>query len=392
MDKLRKGWEMKLLGEIATISSGGTPNRKNETYWKGSIPWVTTAEVKFNTIFDTAEKITEDGLNNSSAKLFPVNTILMAMYGQGKTRGQVAKLGIEATTNQACAAIMLKDGYFVDFYYQYLMSKYDDIREMSNSGGQENLSASIIKTIKVPVPPLPEQIKIAEILSAWDNAIQTTEKQIANSQQQKKALMQMLLSGEKRVGGFSGEWKKTKLADVFSKISNGLTYDTNLKSGLPVTRIETISTGKINLCKVGYAPDDENTKRFKLEKGDILYSHINSLEHIGKVAYYNSDEELYHGMNLLLLRVKSEFNSSFLYHMLNSEIGKKYAKSFAKSAVNQASISTSDIKLFSLYMPSFEEQQKIAEILTTADQEIETLQKKLDCLKLEKRALMQKLL
>lgn len=147
-----EGWQLSTIERIATVSSGGTPSRKNTSYWNGNIPWVTTAEVQFKTIIDTAEKITVDGLNNSSAKLFPRNTILMAMYGQGKTRGQVAKLGIEATTNQACAAILLKEGYEVDYYYQFLISQYEHIREISNSGGQKNLSATIVKSIEVPVP------------------------------------------------------------------------------------------------------------------------------------------------------------------------------------------------------------------------------------------------
>ena len=95
-------WKQGIIDDIATVSSGGTPSRANDSYWTdGFIPWVTTAEVKFGTITDTEQKITEEGLKNSSAKLFPKDTILMAMYGQGKTRGQVAKLGIEASTNQA---------------------------------------------------------------------------------------------------------------------------------------------------------------------------------------------------------------------------------------------------------------------------------------------------
>ena len=87
------GWKLGTIEEVSSVSSGGTPSRKNESYWNGNIPWVTTAEVQFKIIEDTAEKITEEGLANSSAKLFPVDTILIAMYGQGKTRGQVAKEG-----------------------------------------------------------------------------------------------------------------------------------------------------------------------------------------------------------------------------------------------------------------------------------------------------------
>ena len=102
------GWNIQCIEHIAKVSSGGTPSRSKKEYWRGNIPWVTTAEIQFNTIYDTEQKITQMGLDNSSAKIFLPNTILMAMYGQGKTRGQVAKLGISAATNQACAAILLR--------------------------------------------------------------------------------------------------------------------------------------------------------------------------------------------------------------------------------------------------------------------------------------------
>ncbi|HIE5008785.1 TPA: restriction endonuclease subunit S [Escherichia coli] len=247
------------------------------------------------------------------------------------------------------------------------------------------------------IPPLSEQKRIVKILSTWDKAISVTEKLLTNSQQQKKALMQQLLTGNKRLldeNGvrFSREWKQVELGDVFEKVSNGLTYDANSLDGLPVTRIETISTGRVNFEKVGWAPDCDNTRRFKLNLGDILYSHINSLEHIGRVAYFNDDKPLYHGMNLLLLRTKMQNNSLFLFHLLNSQVGKKYAKTYAKSAVNQASISTTDIKTFKVFIPERLEQQKIASVLSAADAEISILEKKLACLKDEKKALMQQLL
>ena len=101
-----EGWQCAQIGKIAKVGSGGTPSRNKPGYWGGHIPWVTTGEIAFKEITMTGQKITEAGLNGSSARLFPRGTILMAMYGQGKTRGQVAKLGIEASTNQACAAII----------------------------------------------------------------------------------------------------------------------------------------------------------------------------------------------------------------------------------------------------------------------------------------------
>jgi type I restriction enzyme, S subunit len=165
-------WPTVPLGRIAQIQSGGTPDRKNQSYWAdGTIPWVTTAEVQFSVITETNEKITQAGLENSSAKIFLKGTILLALYGQGKTRGQVALLGIDAATNQACAAIRAKPEVNAGYLYEFLKGSYLTIRGLSNSGSQENLSAAIVSEIQVPIPPLNEQCKIAEILRTWDDSI-----------------------------------------------------------------------------------------------------------------------------------------------------------------------------------------------------------------------------
>lgn len=307
---------------------------------------------------------------------------------------------LPANINQNVAVIR-PDGNVLNSVYLHfwIMSPYIQwqVLQEASTQAQPSLSLKQVGEFKILLPPLPEQKKIAQILSTWDKAITTTEQLLANSQQQKKALMQQLLTGKKRLldkNGvrFSGDWNALNLGEILSKVSNGVTYDAKNVEGLPVTRIETISTGKVNFNKVGFAPDEENTRRFKLHQGDILYSHINSLEHIGRVAYFNDARPLYHGMNLLLLRTGEKHDSLYIYYLLGSELGKKYAKSYAKSAVNQASISTTDVKAFRFLIPNLPEQQKIAAVLSAADQEISALQQKLDALKQEKKALMQQLL
>jgi type I restriction enzyme S subunit len=186
-------WVEKKLGEIGKVTSGGTPNRSDNEFWNGDIPWVSTTLINFNIIYEVKEYITEIGLQNSSAKIFPKNTILMAMYGQGKTRGKVAILGIDAATNQACAAIMLNDKYNTEFVFQYLSANYDEIRRMSNSGGQENLSGGLIEIIPIPLPKThKEQQKIASCLSSLDALITAQAEQIAQLKLHKKGLMQGL--------------------------------------------------------------------------------------------------------------------------------------------------------------------------------------------------------
>jgi type I restriction enzyme S subunit len=195
-------WEVKTLKDIAKISSGGTPSRAEPDYWGGSIPWITTSLIDFNRIDNAEEFITTEGLKNSSAKLFPAQTLLMAMYGQGKTRGKVALLGIEATTNQACAAIMLNKGIDTNFVFQNLASRYDEIRKLSNEGGQENLSAGLIKEISLIYPCLAEQQKIADCLLSIDEQIAAQTQKLAALKTHKKGLMQQLFPS---VGGVAGE-------------------------------------------------------------------------------------------------------------------------------------------------------------------------------------------
>jgi len=154
-----EGWSIVSVKDIARVSSGGTPSRSVARYWNGDIPWVTTGEIAFNRIKDTEQKITKEGLENSSAKIFPNGTILLAMYGQGKTRGQVAKLEIDAATNQACAAILINANHEPDFFYHYFVSKYISIRNIGNASTQKNLNAGLIKAFKVLLPPYKEQKK-----------------------------------------------------------------------------------------------------------------------------------------------------------------------------------------------------------------------------------------
>ncbi|SHK10948.1 type I restriction enzyme, S subunit [Reichenbachiella agariperforans] len=187
-------WNFTILDGIADISSGGTPSRSKMEYWNGNIPWVSTTLIDFNEIKKSNEFITTLGLKKSSTKIFPKGTILMAMYGQGKTRGKVAVLGFDAAINQACAAIKLNAGMNVNFVFQNLASRYDEIRTISNQGGQDNLSGELVKNIPICYPSTKsgEQQKIASCLSALDELITAQAEKIEQLQQHKKGLMQGL--------------------------------------------------------------------------------------------------------------------------------------------------------------------------------------------------------
>ncbi|NOH84767.1 restriction endonuclease subunit S [Vibrio sp. 03-59-1] len=156
------------ISELATVSSGGTPSRnRKDFYEKGTIPWVKTAEVVNAVINDTGEKITKLGLSNSSAKLYPIGSLIIAMYGQGATRGRTAKLGVNAATNQACAVLTSIDTTKVDtdYLWHYLMHEYDRIRALASGNNQPNLNAAMIKNYPVILPPLARQVEIVKVVS-----------------------------------------------------------------------------------------------------------------------------------------------------------------------------------------------------------------------------------
>ena len=162
-------WPVVQVGDVASIRSGGTPDRSNARYWGGTIPWVKTGQIDFNVIQSAEEFITQAGMENSAARMFPAGTILMAMYGQGVTRGRVALLGIEATTNQACAAIEVTSASADrDFLYWTLAGKYEELRAISESrgGNQSNLNSQLIREVKIPLPDLETQRAIVAEIEA----------------------------------------------------------------------------------------------------------------------------------------------------------------------------------------------------------------------------------
>ena len=162
-------WPVAQVGDVASIRSGGTPDRANPDYWGGTIPWIKTGQIDFGLIQSAEEFITQAGMENSAARMFPAGTILMAMYGQGVTRGRVAILGIDATTNQACAAIEVTSANANrDFLYWSLVGKYQELRVISESrgGNQSNLNAQLIRDVKISLPDLPTQRAIVAEIEA----------------------------------------------------------------------------------------------------------------------------------------------------------------------------------------------------------------------------------
>lgn len=198
VDALAGKWALVRLGDVITWSSGGTPSRKHPEYYSGDIPWVKTGELNNTYIYDTSEKITKEAIAQSSAKVLPVNTVLLAMYGA--TIGKVGILGVEAATNQACACGICSEWVDYRFLFYYLQSQKSSFICSGKGGAQPNISQTIIKQYEFPLPSLPEQQEIIRILGRLlareQRARQAAEETLTAIDRMKQSILARAFRGE----------------------------------------------------------------------------------------------------------------------------------------------------------------------------------------------------
>ena len=170
-ENIKHLFTMYKISDLCKISSGGTPSRGRKEYFEGSIPWIKTGELNDTIIYDTEEKITEEAIKNSSAKLYKKDSLVIAMYGA--TIGKTAKLGIEATTNQACAVLFDINTNLIeiDFLWEYLQSQTKRLKKMAYGSAQPNLNAKIISNYNIPIPPKETQQAIITQIDTYKNEI-----------------------------------------------------------------------------------------------------------------------------------------------------------------------------------------------------------------------------
>lgn len=196
-----ESWVVSTIRSEAKLASGGTPSRTAPEYWKGgTIPWVKTGEVNYCVIIDTEEKITPLALKHSAAKMFPAGTVLVAMYGQGVTRGKAALLGIEAATNQACVGLVPKTSEMsAEYLYYYLSASYETLRCLAHGAQQQNLNIELVGNFPIPKPSVDEQQAIVTALQGIDRKIALHERRGAILRELFASLLYRLMTGEVRV-------------------------------------------------------------------------------------------------------------------------------------------------------------------------------------------------
>jgi len=379
VENLPKGWKWARLGDVCNTTSGGTPSRGNASYYGGGIPWVKSGELTDGDVFKTSEKITQEGLNNSSAKLFPSGTLLIALYGA--TVGKLGILQMEAATNQAVCAIFPNELVLKDFLFFHLLSCREDLLEISFGGAQPNISQNIIRDLIIPLPPLPEQKRIVGILSdrltAIDKARIATEAQLKAAKALPAAYLRQVFDSPE-----AQKWKRKKFGDIALTVQNGVYKSSEYYGhGYPFIRMYNIQNTSWNLNLDTLAQvslDDHELEKFRLEVGDLLISRVNSFELVGKCGLVSSMAKGYVFENMLIrVQLIDSIDSLFVAQQMGHCTIRKQVQGVAKQAIGQASINSTDIRNIELMLPSFSEQRTISAKINKALEQVEKLQQSL---------------
>jgi type I restriction enzyme, S subunit len=381
-------WDVVSIGEICNVTSGGTPSRNKPEYWDGNIPWVKTGEINYCEIKDTEEKITQEGLCNSSAKLVPRGTLLMAMYGQGVTRGKVAMLGIDAALNQACLAILQSEKICNEFLYYCLTREYQNLRGIGNETTQKNLNASIVKEVKVPLPPLLEQKKIAEILSSVDEAIASTQAVIDQTRKVKQGILQQLLTRgightkfkESAIGKIPEAWK-------VSTIGESCIIENNLRKPI---NAETRAQMRGSYPYYGPTGNVDYLNEYRLEGQYVLIGEDG--DHFLKYEKWSMTQLVEGQFNVNnhahVLQGKENCSNKWLFHFFRH---RNIIPHLTRQGAGRYKLNKATLCELKLAIPSLDEQKEISRILDSIDKANESYLDELNQYQKIKQGLMQDL-
>lgn len=367
-----ENWVWVRLESVASWGSGGTPSRKHEEYYNGDILWIKTGELNNGWIYDTEEKITDEGLKKSSAKLFPPYSVLIAMYGA--TIGKVAILGVPATTNQACACAVCNQSLLYMYLFYYCISQKNVFIEKGKGGAQPNISQIILKQHPIPLPPLSEQQRIVErieeLFAKLDEAKERLQEVADSFAVRKAAILHKAFTGELTQqwrwenGVSDASWEEKNLGDVCSKITDGThNSPTNSLTGeyMYVTAKNIKDTG-IDLSNITYVTKEihkEIYSRCDVVYGDVLYIKDGATAGIATINTLKEEFSMLSSVALIRADLKLATNE-FIKTYLNYR-KKEILKNISGSAITRLTLSK--IKNIAISLPTLPEQHEIVRLI-----------------------------
>ena len=383
-------WKVKQLALLGKIFSGGTPSTDKEEYWGGNIMWCTPSDITSTSskyINNTKDRITAMGLKNSSAILLPINSIIVCTRA---TIGAAAITQVELSTNQGFKNIKPEKCNTEWLYYSMILNQ-PKLQRLGCGSTFLEVSKRDFERLKLAVPPMGEQRKIAEILGVWDEAIEKQSRLIEKLELRKRALMQRLLTGRTRLPGFSSPWQKCLYSDILKEVKRTMTWDDNEEYDL--ISVKRRSGGLFHRDRL--LGKDIKTKNLRPAKcGDFLISKMQIVHGASGLVTEEFDEMKISGSYIALVARNGDMVDMKFINWY-SKTPYFYHQTYVSSYGVHIEKMTFDLESFmsmNIMLPPFPEQKAIAEVLTTADDEIVTHRKKLDALRLQKRGLMQQLL
>ena len=389
-----KDWDFVLLDTVAKRGSGHTPNKKFETYYRGDIKWISLADsnkLDKGWITETTYQITNEGIENSSAVLHPKGTVILSRdAGVGKS----AVMGTDMAVSQHFIAWRCGKSLDNWFLYYTLQMRKEEFERIAFGSTIKTIGLPYFKKIKILLPPIFEQISIAKLLLTWDKAIEKTTQLITAKEQRKKYLMQHLLTGKKRMKGFTGAWEEYKMMDIFDRVARKNTEHNST--------VVTISAQKGFISQEDYfnkiVASDILDNYFLVYKGEFCYNKSYSNGYPwGATKRLNDFDKAVVTTLYICFGIKDykKHSGEFFEHFFESGILDEGLMKIAHEggrAHGLLNVTPTDFLNLKITVPEIKEQTAIANILQTADKEINLLKQKLGAYKEQKKGLMQVLL
>ena len=395
-----EGWVWTTLGEVGTWQSGGTPSRSNKTYYGGNIPWLKTGDLNDGLISYIPESITEEAVANSSAKINPTGSVLIAMYGA--TIGKLGILTFPATTNQACCACIEFNAIIQLYLFYFLLSQRNEFTAKGGGGAQPNISKEIIVNTFIPLPPLSEQQRIVMEIEKWFALIDQVEHGKVDLQETikraKSKVLDLAIHGKlvpqnpndepaiellKRInpdftpcdnGHYPIGWIKTILGELFSH-NTGKALNSSNKEGIFKDYLTTSNVywNKFDFTVIKQMPFKEGElDKCTVTKGDLLVCEGGD---IGRSAIWNFDYDICIQNHIHRLRPKIDLCVPFYYYTFaylkeNNLIGGK--------GIGLLGLSSNALHKIELPLPPLAEQQRIVQKIEELFSVLDNIQKAIE--------------
>ena len=426
------GWALKKMPDVVKWSSGGTPKATEKSYYEnGTIPWLIIGDLNDGIVTSSASKITELGLQNSNAKMIPVGTLLVAMYG---SIGKLGITGIECCTNQAIAYAKELKGVSTKYMYYYMAMMKSELISHGKGGTQKNISQTVLNSLEVLVPPEKEQErivnKIEELFSELDSAVETLKKTKEQLAVYRQSVLECAFEGEYTidwrkqnkysVSEFKKElykkrcdarntseyqlmeeislpsipkgWDWVFVGDIVTSPEYGTSKKSLKKGKIPVLRMGNMKNGSIDWDDLVYSNDEEDNKKYRLHDQDVLFNRTNSPEHVGKTSIFKGEQEAIFAGYIIRINQLPEINAQYLTYYMNSHTAKKYSNKVKTDGVNQSNINGKKLLSYPFPLCTRGEQDKIVDEIEIRLSKCDSIEKTVNDALIQANAMRQSIL